>query len=152
MVQNRVLDVCTVGGKKIRLSNYTHILAFHACREEDERVFRTQGLRPYTRAEALAAAIQKLEGDRVSREQIEAAFNILWEETQTSRPARVWLMLQTEEFLSASTHYLIYGSEFLNALAMRLGCRDKLSRIGKPMIVVCTIPITDISSCWLSDL
>ena len=61
-------------------------------------------------------------------------------------------MLQTEEFLSASTHYLIYGSEFLNALAMRLGCRDKLSRIGKPMIVVCTIPITDISSCWLSDL
>lgn len=152
MSQSKILDVNKVGGKKISLSSYTHILAYHACRAEDEQIFRTKGLRPYTRDEALAAAILKLESDRVSRKNIEAAFHSLWEETQTSRPARVWLMLQTEEFLSESTHYLIYGSEFLNALAMRLGCRDKLRKIGKPMLVVCAVPITEIAQCWLSDL
>lgn len=152
MPEMNILDVHKVAGKKIRLNDYTHILAYHACRAEDVQVFRTQGLRLYSRDEALATAIQKLESERVSRKNIEAAFHSLWEEMQTSRPARVWIMLQTEEFLSESTHYLIYGSEFLNALAMRLGCRDKLRKIGKPMFVVCAVPIAEIAQCWLSDL
>lgn len=152
MTQMKILDVKKVGGKKIRLSNYTHILAYHACRAEDGQVFLTQGLRPYTKDEALAAAIQKLKSDRVSRNDIETVFHPLWKETQSSQPARVWLMLESEEFLSESGHYLIYGSEFLNALAMRLGCRERLTQIGKPMIVVCIIPIADISQCWLGDL
>lgn len=152
MLQSKILDVYEVSGKKIKLSNYTHILAYHACRAEDELGFRAQGLKPYTRDEALAIAIRKLESDQVSRKKIEVAFHSLWEETQATRPARVWLMLQTEELLSDSTHYLIYGSEFLNTLAMRLGCRDKLRTIGKPMFVVCAVPISEIPECWLRDI
>ena len=147
-----VLDVRKEGGKDISLDDYTHILAYHACRAEDEQLFRTQGLKPYTKDEALVCAIQKLESDWVSKEEIEAVFDSLWEEIKANQPARVWLMLETKEFLSSSGHYLIYGSEFMNALAMHLGCRNRLKEIGKPMIIECAVPIADISPCWLRDL
>lgn len=147
-----VLDVSKEGGKDISLGDYTHVLAYHACRAEDEQLFRTQGLKPYTKDEALVCAIQKLESDRVSKEEIEAVFDLLWKENQSHQPARVWLMLETKEFLSSSGHYLIYGSEFMNALAMHLGCRNRLKEIGKPMIIECAVPIVDISPYWLRDL
>lgn len=145
----KILDVNEAKGRKIQLNNYTHIRAFHACRAEDEHIFRTQGLKPYTKDEALKVAIQRLECKYVSKKAIETKFNTLWEE---NTPTKVWLMLETAEFLSISTHYLIYGSEFLNALAMQLGCRDKLKETGRPMIIACNVPISDISSCWLSNL
>ncbi len=145
----KILDVNEAKGRRIQLSNYTHIRAYHACRTEDEQIFRTQGLKPYTRNEALEVAIRKLEHNYADKKAIETEFNALWE---SNTPTKVWLMLETTEFLSMSTHYLIYGSEFLNALAMRLGCRDRLKKFGKPMIIACNVPISDISSCWLNDL
>ena len=145
----KILNVKEVQGKNIRLSNYTHIRAYHACRAEDEQIFRVQGLKPYSKKDALEIAIRKLEHEYVSKKAIEIEFNTLWE---SNTPTKVWLMLETAEFLSTSTHYLIYGSEFLNALAMRLGCRDRLKEFGKPIIVACNIPISDISPCWLNDL
>lgn len=144
-----ILDVNEVKGKRIQLSNYTHIRAYHACRAEDEQIFRTHGLKPYTRDEALEVAVRKLEHNYVNRKAIEIEFNALWE---SNTPTKVWLMLDPTELLSISTHYLIYGSEFLNALAMRLGCRNRLKEFGKPMIIACNVPISDISLCWLNDL
>lgn len=145
----KILNVKDVQGKDIRISNYTHIRAYHACRAQDEQIFRTQGLKPYTRDEALEIAIRKLEHNYANKKAIETEFNALWE---SNTPNNVWFMLETTEFLSMSTHYLIYGSEFLNALAMRLGCRDRLKKFGKPMIIACNVPISDISLCWLNDL
>lgn len=149
MTEIKILDVNEALGRKIRLSDYTHIRAFHACRAEDEHIFRTQGLKPYTKDEALEVAICKLEHKYVSNKAIETEFNTLWESNTLTK---VWLMLETTEFLSMSTHYLIYGSEFLNTLAMRLGCRDRLKEFGKPMIVACNVPITDIQPLWLRNL
>ena len=117
MADVKILNVKEVQGKNIRLSDYTHIRAYHACRAEDEQIFRTQGLKPYTKDEALEVAIHKLKSERVSKQAIETKFNDLWKENAHTR---VWLMLETAEFLDASTHYLIYGSEFINALAMHL--------------------------------
>ena len=142
------MDVKKEHGKKIKLANYTHLLAYHACRVEDEQIFRTQGLKPYTRGEALSAAIHKLESTRVSRKDIETKFEELWGKQAKS----VYLMLETTELLGASCHYLIYGSEFINALAMHLGCRDRLKEIEKPMFVVCAVPISDIHKDWLEGL
>ena len=145
----KILNINEVRGRKIQLSNYTHIRAYHACRAENEDIFRTQGLKPYTKDEALAVAIRKLENQRTSKEAIEAKFHELWEERIS---ARVWLMPETTELLSTSGHYLIYGSEFINALAMHLGCRERLKEIGTPMIITCNVPIADMSPCWLSEL
>ena len=149
MADVKILNVKEAQGKNIRLSDYTHIRAYHACRAEDEQIFRTQGLKPYTTDEALAVAIHKLKSECVSNQAIETKFYTLWKENAHTQ---VWLMLETTEFFDTSTHYLIYGSEFINALAMHLGCRDILKENGNPMIVACNVPISDISSCWLNDL
>ena len=142
----RILDVNKAHGKRIKLANYTHLLAYHACRAENEQIFRTQGLKPYTKDEALSAAIHKLECDRVSQKDIKTRFEELW----GTQPKSVYLMLETTELLGTSCHYLIYGSEFINALAMHLGCRDRLKEIGKPMFLVCAVPISDIHKDRLS--
>lgn len=144
----RILDINKEHGKKIKLADYTHLLAYHACRADDEQIFRRQGLKPYTNDEALSAAIHKLECDRVSQEDIKTKFEELW----GTQPKSVYLMLETTELLGTSCHYLIYGSEFINALAMHLGCRDRLKEIGKPMLVVCVVPIPDIHKDWLDGL
>ena len=146
MADVKILNVKDVQGKDIRLNNYTHIRAYHACRARDEQIFRTQGLKPYTRDEALEVAIRKLEHNYANKKTIETEFYALW---KSNTPTKVWLMLETNEFFSTSTHYLIYGSEFLN---VHLGCRDRLKKFGKPMIIACNVPISDISSCWLNDL
>lgn len=152
MQEMKILDVSKVGGNTIRLNDYTHILAYHATRAEDEQMFRTQGLKPYTKEEALADAVRKLECERASRKRIETVFNSYWDEIEYPQSAGVCLMLEGTELLNESSHYLIYGSEFMNALALQLGCRERLTKIGKPMLVVCAVPIADISQCWLSDL
>ena len=144
----KILAVKKVHGKKINLADYTHLLAYHACRAEDGQAYRTQGLKPYTKDEALSTAIHKLECDRVCQKDIETKFEELWGTLSKS----VYLMLETTELLGPSSHYLIYGSEFINALAMHLGCRDRLKEIGKPMFVVCAVPISDIHEVWLDGL
>lgn len=148
----KLLDVNAVSGTSISLKDYTHILAYHACRAANEQCFRVQGLKPYTQTEALEEAVQKLESEHVDKDKIESIFYPLWDEIYASLPSRVWLMLNTKEFLGESSHYLIYGSEFLNVIAMELGCRDKLSQIGKPMIIKCAVPISEIPSIWLENL
>ena len=148
MQNMNILDVNKVNGKKVKLTNYTHLLAYHACRAEDERIFRTQGLKPYTRDEALSAAVRKLEYNRVCKKAIETKFEELWGKQSKC----VYLMLEPTELLGESCHYLIYGSEFINALAMHLGCRDRLKEIGKPMLIVCAVPISDIHQDWLDGL
>lgn len=152
MAEMKILDVNAVSGKKVRLKDYSHILAYHACRSTDAQSYRVHGLKPFSQVEALEQAVQKLESDRLDRSRIESEFYPLWAKVYKTEPPQVWAMLNTEEFMDVSTHYLIYGSEFMNALAMRLGCRDKLSKIGKPMIIKCAIPISDIPSIWLQNL
>ena len=65
---------------------------------------------------------------------------------------KVWLEMNKNLLLEAASHYLIYGSEFINALAMQLGCRNRLKKIGVPTIFHCNIPIEDISVKTLEDI
>lgn len=114
--------------------------------------FRTQGLKQYTKEEALAEAVKKLESERIGRERVEKCFIINWKDSIISKFERVYLILDKEELLHDSSHYLIYGSEFIYSLAEELDCREKLKTIGKPMIVVCTVPIAEIEADWLVNL
>lgn len=152
MSRAKILDVNAVAGKSIKLSNYNYLLAYHASRVVDEESIRVHGLKPYTQTEALEDAVRKLEDCHVGRNRIFSVFSSHWDEVFASSPPRVWLMLNTKEFLDESTQYLIYGSEFLNGLAMKLRCRETLSKIGKPVIVKCAIPISEIPACWLKNL
>ena len=71
MSEINILDVSKVQGKKIKLSDYTHIFAYHACREENKQIFFNEGLRPFTKEKALATAIRKLESQYIDKKKIE---------------------------------------------------------------------------------
>lgn len=62
------------------------------------------------------------------------------------------MAVDKEILLTDSGHYLIYGSEFINTLAMVLGCRDELKNIGIPTIFICNIPLQDIGSSQISSI
>lgn len=48
--------------------------------------------------------------------------------------------------------YSLYGSEFINELAMKLGCRSSLKNAGIPTIFHCDIPLEDISSSTVMEI
>lgn len=148
----KVLNVADVQGQKVSLSDYTHIRAYHACRPIDVNSYKENGVHPFSREEALQEAIHKLSDERITPEKICEEFDKLWEDIYHDTSPKVWLMLETEELLQQSTHYLLYGSEFLNALAMQLWCREKLRKVGTPTLVICDVPLEDISDVWLKDL
>ena len=64
----------------------------------------------------------------------------------------VWLAVNKEILLTDSSHYLIYGSEFINALAMELGCRSSLKETGIPTIFHCDVPVESISLKIIMDI
>lgn len=152
MELKKVLDTVKYRGRKISLSNYTHLRAYHACRPENIKSYIGEGIVPFNKESSLAEATRKLSDDRVTIKKVQEQFNIMWEDSDANQHPKVWLALEKSELLGDSCHYLIYGSEFMNALAMHLGCRDKLKRIGRPTIVVCDVPLRDISETWLNGL
>lgn len=137
-------------GKRIQLHQYTHIRAYHACRPVSIQNYLTNGIIPYTKQEAMADAIRKLKSKKSEKEIIDE-FEKQWNESDVKNP-RVWLELNKEILINESGHYLIYGSEFLNALAMWLGCREQLKNVGIPTIFCCDIPLENISETWLDDI
>lgn len=138
-------------GENISLSEFTHIRAYHACRVEDEAAIYKEGLIPFTRKSALETAKKKLPSYKnITEGQVKVLIDELWGEE--AHMGRVWFELGTSAFLEQDAHYLIYGSEILNAVFMRLGCRNVLKTIGKPAFVICDVPIGDIASCWLNNL
>lgn len=136
--------------KHINIWDYTHIRAYHACRPLSIQEYLDKGIIPYTKSAAMKDAMNRL-GTKRQEEQIKERFNEMWGDAEASKP-RVWLALNKETLLTCSGHYLIYGSEFLNALAMQTGCREHLKDVGMPTIFYCNIPIEDISKDWLSDV
>lgn len=117
-------------GEKITLSNYTHIRAYHACRIEDIEAYKKNGIVPFTEQSAIEDAVKKLSDERLTEDDVRAQAEKIWEEYGIYIH-KVWLSLEQSELLGDACHYLIYGSEFLNAVAAHLWCRDKLKTIGK---------------------
>lgn len=68
-----------------------------------------------------------------------------------SMKKKVWLAINKEAQLTVVGHYLIYGSEFINELAIELGCSSSLKNAGIPTIFYCDIPLEDISSSKVKE-
>ena len=136
--------------QSISIYDYTHIRAYHACRPISIKDYLDNGIIPYTKYTAMKDALHRL-STKKSERQIKETFNEIWMTLKPSKPV-VWLTLNKRELLTDAGHYLIYGSEFLNSLAIQLKCREYLKDIGIPTIFSCDIPIEDISAPLLSDI
>ena len=151
VAEKKVLFVERWTGGIVDFGGYTHIRAYHACRTDNILSYQEGGIRPFSPDSAKNDAIQKLK-KYASEERIIQKFNELWPDSDANLHPVTWLALDKSELLGESCHYLIYGSEFLNALAMHLGCRDKLKKYGKPTIIVCDIPVEDVTWGQLADI
>ena len=102
---------------------------------------------------ALSNALRILGRFEKSKQRIESKFRERWT-VANEDPLRfkVWLELKKSELLGDSCHYLIYGSEFLNNVALDLGCRHMLKTVGHAYILTCKIPLKNILPSWLEDL
>lgn len=138
-------------GKTISLDDYTHIRAYHACRIENIEAYKKNGIVPFTEQSAIKDAVKKLSDERLSEDEVRKQAKETWKKCNIYTH-KVWLDLEQSELLGEDCHYLIYGSEFLNAVAAQLWCRDKLKAIGKPAIVVCDVPLNMVSDTWTNGL
>lgn len=140
------------------LKHYTKIRAFHACRPESIDEYYKNGIIPLDIVEWHAKAINLFfnsKSSEVSKSQIEAIIKGVKTET---REGNVHLGLDDKFLIKYCGHYLIYGSEYLMAIAVKLGHAVKkdltrvLRNIGIPTIFVCDIPFFKISNCEILEL
>lgn len=139
--------------KKVNLidGTYTHIRAYHACRPISINDYLVNGIRPISHESALEDVKKRVVCEWVSENEAVAKFNEEWKDFDDIHK-KVWLQMNKNLLLDEASHYLIYGSEFINALAMELFCRDRLKDIGIPTVFFCDIPIDDIIPMTLRDI
>lgn len=137
--------------KSVDMSMYTHIRAYHACRPIDIESYMINGIKTIGRKLALEDAVKRIKAAYLIEDDVKKIFNKEWKNVDAS-DKKVWLAVNREILITDSGHYLIYGSEFINMLAMELECRDLLKNIGIPTIFICDIPLQDIKATWLSDV
>ena len=120
-----------------RLSSYYQfVIAFHGSRPVLPRDFLAYGLKPSDTAALQNRAIE-LFGDS---EDLQKAIVELRDGNYERHNNRgVWLCMTKEAFLQVHNHYLLEGSEYLAAIAGRLGQSAKLRAIGSPVIVECLV-------------
>lgn len=122
-------------GKHIELKEYTHILAYHACRPVSIQSYLDNGIIPFTKQTAIADAIHKL-GSRRSECSIINELEKEWKDS-CYETQRVWLAVNKDMFFQPdSDYYLIYGSELLNTLSVRLGCQRQLKKWAYPLFFI----------------
>lgn len=122
----------------INLYDYTHIRAYHACRPVSIQKYLINGIQVIDRAQLLKESLLRIKLDFIDEKEIKKKFNESWKELGDIHK-RVWLQINKKELLTYSGHYLIYGSEFINALATELGCKSSLKKVGIPTIFHCDI-------------
>lgn len=133
------------------LDLYTHIRTYHACRPIQVEDYLKNGIRCIDKESALKDALLRIKSKYVSEEEIQNEFMKEWKDFHDMHK-RVWLAVNKNVFFCGAGHYLIYGSEFINALAMKLGCRSSLQKSGIPTIFQCDIPLEDINIEQIRDL
>lgn len=127
-------------------SFYTHFKAFHGCRPESLASYYENGLQGQS-AEKIVQKFRMLFSD-VPLSELEQAIQEM-KHRESSERGRIWLSGDDREMVREYGHYMINGSEYLLALAAKLGTgrfgeedyRLRLRTIGIPTILEVDIPI-----------
>lgn len=72
------------------------------------------------------------------------------------RAGRVWFAGNEKMLVEDCGHYMLYGSEYLTALAAWIGnhsdYRQVLKRFGVPTVFVCDVPLSYIAQDWIDSI
>ncbi|WP_420540448.1 hypothetical protein ACN92M_25275 (plasmid) [Paenibacillus polymyxa] len=130
--------------------DYTHIRAYHGCRTTNIKSYYEKGILAIDEDFTRQNAVDLLSGE-VPIEAVLNEFNKQWSELNRIHK-HVWFTLTRKELLESCGHYLIYGSEFINAIAAALNCQCLLRDRGIPTIFHCDVPISDIPIDYTRDI
>ncbi len=127
-------------------SYYTHLKAFHGCRPESLSTYYEQGLQGQD-ANSIILKLKKLFAD-VPLAELDKAIEKM-QHRESSEKGKTWLSGDDREMVRGHGHYIISGSEYLLALAAKLGTgqggeedyRLRLRTIGIPTVLEVDIPI-----------
>ncbi len=137
---------------KINLKNeFTHIRGYHGCRPLHIDNYFYKGIVPINKDQALNQALELLQDEWISKDNIVKIFNSHWSNLMEVHKC-VWFTLTKKELLDYCGHYLIYGSEFICGMAAELGCQRNLKGKGIPTIFHCDVPIEKIPKYYLEEL
>lgn len=127
-------------------NRYAHVLSYHGCRTEAPARYYESGVRSRSH-ESLLQEFLEIVRERFG---LEVEGNLLSQVLETlakSHEGRVFLALDDRHLIERAGHYMIYGSEFLLAVANHLEGlgsvinNDHLKSIGKPTIIEVSLPM-----------
>lgn len=126
-------------------SFYTHFKAFHGCRPESLSTYYEFGLQGQN-ADQITQKFRTLFSD-VPVAYLDHAIHTM-KHRESSEKGKVWLSSDDRKMVKNHGHYIINGSEYLLALAAKLGTgqhgedyRLRLRTIGIPTVLEVDIPI-----------
>ena len=141
-------------------SKYQDIRMFHCCRPVSVDSYYKDGIKTldFNYANQLFRSIVRAVPDfsSVSTDQFKFAFDDMSE--SSGRNGVVYFGLDDRYLINCCPDYIQYGSEYFQALAVRVDCRantnikEYLRSNGKPTIFVVDIPLSDINSNEMESL
>lgn len=150
-LEDRVRDVHSVSIDAMELMvealqrRYRNLRAAHGSRPTDVAVLYREGLVPldpariHARAREIFLSVDYPEVTEVLLEQaIEGVGHV-------GRADRVWFECNETELVRRNGHYMLYGSEYLLAIAAHMDGRDyrpELKRFGEPVVFICDVPLS----------
>lgn len=135
---------------------YTHFKAFHGCRPESLSSYYEHGLRGQN-ADSIIKKFRQLFAD-LPPTSLDQAIEKM-KHRESSERGKIWLSVDDRQMVREFGHYIINGSEYLLALAAKLGggrydedYRLRLRTIGIPTVLEVDVPIELITPAQKLDV
>ncbi len=125
--------------------NVKFLRAYHGCKPIDFKSYFENGIIPLDTKTFVEYAETRLTPCGVTKADI---INGMKGIDTSCRGGYAWFVLDDRSYFEGCEHYLIYGSEYLNAVAGKIQyeigkpAKYHLEEVGTPTIFVCNIPIS----------
>lgn len=143
-IHGREVDSKALLSQRLR-ERYRALRAVHGTRTSELELFYREGLKPLVPGQFHSQARNIfLSGEypELSEESLQAAIAAVGSDL---RDGRVFFEANEEMLIAQAGHYMLYGSEYLIAIAAHLGdCRDYrqvLKKRGEPTLFICDVPL-----------
>ncbi|MCE0483308.1 MAG: hypothetical protein LV479_03610 [Methylacidiphilales bacterium] len=133
--------------------HYQYLRAYHGCRPVSLDSYRQLGVRPCNPSELQAIARQIFKNKEGVEEAIlHLASSSRFLSYEEHNSGKVFFCLTRRELVEFCGHYLLHGSEYLQAIACRINESHVLRERGKATVIECDIPIGDMDTRTISEL
>lgn len=154
IVRNESIDSKSLLSCRLR-KHFRAIRAVHGTKTSDVTRFYREGLRPLNPEEFHVRARELFLGGRFPELDESCLQQAIRKVGSALREGRVYFEANEEMLVGDCGHYLVYGSEYLTALAAQIGVdrdyRQALTSDGRPVVLICDVPLDLVSEATLSE-